>query len=87
VGQRPQLPGVELAALRRELAGDGIGQRQVHVVAAEQDVLADRDAVQFEVAVAFEHGDQREVAGAAADIDDQDDVARPHLLAPAPALF
>jgi hypothetical protein len=83
VGQRAQLPGVELAALRRQLAGDGIGQRQVHVVAAEQDVLADGDAVQFERAFALEHGDQREVAGAAADIDDQDDVAGPHLLAPA----
>ena len=59
------------------------GQRQVHVVAAEQDVVADGDAVQLQVALALAHGDQREVAGAAADVDDQDDVARLHLLAPA----
>ena len=46
-------------------------------------MLADGDAVQFEVAVAFEDRDQRKIAGAAAHINDQDDVARPHLLAPA----
>jgi hypothetical protein len=85
VGQRPQLPGVGLDALGAELAGDGKSQRQIHVVATEQDVLADRDPVQFEDARAFENGNQREVAGAAADVGDEDDLARLHLLAPAAA--
>ena len=72
-------------AVGGELARDDVGQREVHVVAAEQDVVADRDAVQLEVAVALDHGDQREVGGAAADVDDQDHVADLHLLAPAVA--
>ena len=74
-----------MAAGGGQLARDDVREREVHVVAAEQDVVADRDAVQLEVAVALEHRDQREVAGAAADVDDEDDVARPHLLAPAAA--
>ena len=60
-------------------------EREVHVVAAEQDVVADRDAMQFQVAFALDDGDQREVGGAAADVDDEDDVADLHLLAPAAA--
>ena len=43
------------------------------------------DAVRFELAVALEDGDQRKVAGTAADVDHQDDVARCDLLAPAAA--
>ena len=52
-----------------------IGQRQIHVVAAEQDVLADADALEFEVAGDVGHGDQAEIGGAAADVAHQDDVA------------
>ena len=85
VGERAQLPRVELRAGGGQLARDDVREREVHVVAAEQDVVADRDALQLEVALALEHGDQREVAGAAADVDDEDDVADLHLLAPAAA--
>ena len=53
----------------------GVRQRQVHVVAAEQDVIADGDALEREVAVGLADGDQREVGGAAADVADQHDVA------------
>ena len=51
------------------------GEREIDVVAAEQDVLADRDAAQRQFAVALGDGDQGEIGGAAADIDDQDEVA------------
>ena len=85
MGQRAGLPGVELPAFLRELARHAIGQGQVHVVAAEQDVLAHGHALQLEVAVALKHGDQRQVGGAAAHVHDEDDVAIAHLLAPVAA--
>ena len=75
VGERAQLPRVGLRALGGQLARHHVGEREVHVVAAEQDVLADRDAMQFEVAFALDHRDQREVGRAAADVDHEDDVA------------
>ena len=61
-------------------------QGQVHVVAAEQDVLADGDAGQLQCAVLLGDRDQRQVRGAAADIDDEDDVADLDLVAPAALL-
>ncbi len=68
--------------LRRELARDHVREREVHVVAAEQDVFADRHAMQFKVALALDHRDQREVGRAAAHIDHENDVADLDLLAP-----
>ncbi|KGX04687.1 putative molecular chaperone HspA/DnaK domain protein [Burkholderia pseudomallei MSHR640] len=87
VGERAQLPGVGLRALRGELARDHVREREIHVVAAEQDMLADRDAMQLEVAVALDDRDQRQVGRAAADVDDEDDVADPDVLAPRAAAF
>ena len=49
-------------------------EREVHVVAAEQDVLADGDALEREVAVLLGHRDQAEVGGAAADVADEDEI-------------
>ncbi|MNT64332.1 hypothetical protein D3C72_2022240 [compost metagenome] len=77
------MPGVQLGAVGGQLAGHQVGQRQVHIVATEQDVFTDCHAMRFQHAVALEHGDQRKVAGAAAHVDDQDDVARLDFLAPA----
>ncbi len=85
IGEGAHLPGVELGAIRGQFTGHEVGQRQVHIVAAQQDVVAHGHAVRFELAIAFQDRDQREVAGAAADVDHQDDVARLHLLAPAAA--
>ncbi len=68
---------------RLEALLEQAGERQVHVVAAEQDVLADGDALEGEVAVALGHGDQAEVGRAAADVADEDQVADRD--APAPA--
>ena len=76
--QRQELPGVERLALGLELRLQRIGQRQIHVVAAEQDVLADADALELQVAVDIGDGDQAEIGGAAADVADEDDVARRH---------
>ncbi len=76
------MPRIGLGALRGELARDHVREREVHVVAAEQDVFADRHAMQFEIAFAFDHRDQREVGRAAAHVDHEDDVADLDLLAP-----
>ena len=85
VGERAHLPRVKLLALGRQLAGHHMGQRQVHVVAAQQNMFAHGDAVQFQLAALLQHRNQRKVAGAAAHVDDQDDVAGLDLFAPAPA--
>jgi hypothetical protein len=71
---------VELLALPQSVAGDR-GQRQIHVVAAEQDVIADRDPLERERATVVGDLDQREVGGAAADVAHQHDVAGHQLLA------
>ena len=80
--QRAGLPGVQLFAFGGQLARHAIGQRQVHVVAAEQNVLAHGNALQLEVAIALQHGDQREVGRTTAHVHHQDDVAMLDLLAP-----
>ena len=64
------LGSVELAG-RRELRLDELGQCEIHVVAAEQQVIADRLADKGEAALVFAGLDEREIRGAAADIDDQ----------------
>src|SRR5690606_4926253 len=84
-GESAHLPGVQLRPIGGEFTGHQVGQRQVHIVAAQQNVVAHGHAVRFELAVALEDRDQREVAGAAADVDYQDDVARRYLFAPAAA--
>ena len=70
-----------------ELRLDSACEREIHVVAAEQDVFADGDALEAKFAAFFGDGDQREVGGAAADIDDEDEVADPDLLAPVRMAF
>ena len=76
VPQRLQLQAVDLRALLRQPVGHQARQRQVDIVAAQQDVLAYGNPVQRQFAALLGHGDQREIRGAAADIDDQDQVAR-----------
>ena len=72
--QATELPGIELGALRGQLSGNGIRQRKIHVVPAKQDVFADCNAVQFENPFLLKHGDQGEIAGSAADVDNQNDL-------------
>ena len=57
-------------------------QREIDVVAAQQDVLADGDALELQLARLFGDRDEREVGGAAADVDHQDQIAHLHALAP-----
>ncbi len=86
VEQRDSLGGVEALHAFRQRAGDRIRQRQVHVVSAQQDVLADGQPRENQVAPFILHRDQREVGRSAANVAHQDVVARLHLLAPLLAL-
>ena len=70
-------------ALLLELLPDHVREREVHVVPAEQDVVADSDADQIERAVLVDRGDRGEVGRPAADVDDEEHVARPDLFSPA----
>ena len=54
-------------------------ERQVHVVAAEQDVIADRDALEREIAVVFADENQAEVGRAAADVAHEHEIADAEL--------
>ncbi len=56
--ERVQLHGVQFRALRRELLLQVAGQRQVDVVAAQQDVLAHGHALQGQFARVFGDRDQ-----------------------------
>ena len=74
--------------LLRRLAGlgrlqprlGGVRQHQVHVVAAQHQVLADADALQHRFAMFDLHADQAEVGGAAADVGHQDQPALRQVL-------
>ena len=48
-----------------------MGQRKIHVVAAEQEMLADGNALQGEVAVFSCHSDEAEIRRSAANIADE----------------
>ncbi len=65
-------------------AGDEVGQGQVHVVAADQQVIAHGHAAQHQFAAFFGHGHQREVGRAAAHVADQQRIAQ--LQGPPPAV-
>ena len=45
-----QLHGIQLGPLRRQLLLQMTRQSEIHVVAAQQDVLAHRDALQLQFA-------------------------------------
>ncbi|EAU63646.1 conserved hypothetical protein, partial [Stigmatella aurantiaca DW4/3-1] len=80
IGQGVELPRIELLALGGQLLGQGVGQRQVHVVAAQQDVVSHGHADQLHLSLPLAHGDDGEVRGAAAHIHHEDDLAGLHLL-------
>ena len=63
-------------------AGDSVGEGEIDVIAAEQDVFADGDAFELQFAVLFGDGDEREIGGASADIDDEHEVAFVDALTP-----
>ena len=84
VPQRLQLPRVDAMAFALEALLHDAREGEVHVVAAEQDVIADRDALEREVAVVLADEDQAEVGRAAADVAHEQQVADAEL--PPPAL-
>ena len=77
-----ELPGVDLVSGGLEPLLRESREREVHVVAAEQDVLADRDALEGEIAVTLRDRDQAEVRGAATDVADEDQVSDGDATAP-----
>ena len=86
VAQGHALGGVQAVHALGKRGRDRIGQGQVHVVATQEDVLADSQTGECEVAPLVGHGDQGEVGRAAADVADQDDVADLDMLPPPVAL-
>ena len=73
-------------ALGFDLALQCMGQGKVHIVAAQQNVFPDGDPVQFqflrEAAGRLGDGDEAEVGRAAADVADEDEIARGNLMVP-----
>src|SRR5437016_4813326 len=87
MSERAELKTIELLALRGELLPDHVSERQIHIVAAEQDVITDRDPLQCERAVLLDRVNQRKIAGATADIDNQHAVTGSELAAPTLAVL
>src|SRR3954454_20695014 len=80
------LPWIEVDALGGEGGGGVVGEGEVHVVAADERVVADGDAAEGELAFLFGDADQGEVGRAASDVADEERVADLQLLAPLLAL-
>ena len=87
VPQPVQLPRVDLVALLLEAHLQHAREGEVHVVAAEQDVLADRHPLEPQLAALLGHGDQAEVGRAAADVAHEHEIADAHAAPPAIALL
>ena len=81
-----ELPRVDAVAGALELLLQPSRERQIHVVAAQQDVLAHGDAAQRERTVLLADRDEAEVGGPASHVAHQDQVAHLHALAPGVAL-
>jgi hypothetical protein len=82
VRERGHLPAVDLLAFRFELRLHDVGEREIHVVAAEQDVVPHGHAGQLQRAPLVERSNRRKVSGTAADVHHENDVPWPHLRAP-----
>jgi hypothetical protein len=80
--QGDRLPGIELQSFFREAAGHEMGQGQVHIVAAHQQMIADGHAPQDQFALFFRDRDERQVGRAAAHVTDQQRIAQLERLAP-----
>jgi hypothetical protein len=82
-----QLEGIELGAFSRKLALDIPGERQIPVVAAEQNVLAHSQAVERQLTSALRYRDEGKIRRAPTDIDHQNQVARLNALSPVGVAF
>ena len=86
ISESDPLRGVQCVHPAGQGRRDGVRQRKVHVVAAEQDVLPDGLPRQGELAILLGHGNQREVGRPAADVADEQDITDLDLLPPAVSL-
>ena len=82
LAQSAKLPGVELGALSGEALLDAVGQAQVHIVAAEEDVVADRDPFEHQLASLFRYRDQAQIGRSSTHIAHQDHIPDPDVFAP-----
>ncbi len=80
--ERQELPGVQRFTRRLKLGLQRIGERQIHIVAAKQNVFADADALKFEATLDICYSDQAEIGCPAADVADQHDIAVSNQVAP-----
>src|SRR6266550_5255635 len=81
-----QLPGINTVALGFEPLLQHARQCQVHIVAAEKNVVANGNAFQYQVAAVLRNGDETEIGSAAANVANQNEVANLDALAPGVAL-
>lgn len=79
-----ELPGIYRPPLGFELGLERIGERQIHVVAAEKNVFSDADTFELQRAIVVGNGNQAKIGGSAADITDQDNVTGADQGAPLP---
>ena len=77
-----ELPRIEGDPLALEPGLQRVGKRHVHVVAAEENVLADADPLQTQFPPLLGDCHQAEIGGSAADVTDQHQVPGAHLSPP-----
>src|ERR1044072_3653429 len=81
-----QLPGINAMALVFESLLKQASQRQIHIIAAQQNVIADRYSLERQLAILYGDRNQAEVSSAAANIAYQNQAADFDLLSPSFAL-
>src|SRR5258707_14316882 len=84
--QAVQLPGIDAVAGGFKALLESARQRQIHVVTAEQDVVANGDAFQRQFAVLFGNHNEAEISGASTDVAHENQVADLDSSAPSIAL-
>ena len=82
LAQAAKLPGVELGPLGGKTLLNAIGQAEVHIIATEEDVVADRNTLEHQLASLFRHRDQAEIGRSSAHVAHQDHVPDLDLLTP-----
>src|SRR5439155_23187395 len=75
VPQRLQLPRINPVTFTLEALLHDARQGEVHVVAAEQNVIANRDALEREISVVLAHQAEAEIGGAASDVAHEQEMA------------
>ena len=56
VGERGELPGIEFLAERGELLVQSMREPEVHVISAQQNVIADREPRELDITIGFGGG-------------------------------